>query len=301
MAAKLVPLRLGSAVCFEDRWKGKVTALDITEDWEALNLTISSGTFFSQQSVKVPMSAVKSLEGSAVYIAATSYNAFAREIPPIAAPARPVSSDTPLSSGGLRFAGALLSVDGQYHVAEVLVSRGFTTYRVPLNQVGFLGATLTFTTAPDELAEYQFDTDILEQIKRAIVDDRNLMPDDKRYVHAAVEGGDVTLTGNVQVRASREYLATLASQVPGVVSVDNRVMDDLDLESAIGAAILREGLAHARVYARSKLGEVTLYGTVASPRHAEDVERAIKRVPGVRVVKSQLTVNAAVGEEGFRA
>jgi osmotically-inducible protein OsmY len=297
LAAKLVPLRLGSAVCFEDRWKGKVSALDITEQWEVLNLTISSGTFFSQQSVRLPMTAVKSLGSGAVHIAATSYKAFAREVPPVAAPARPVSSGTPLSSGGLRFAGALLNVNGHYQVAEVLVSRGFTTYRVPLSRVGFQGATLQFTSAPGELAEYHFDDDILEQIKRVIVEDRNLMPDDKRYVHASVEGGAVTLTGNVQVRASREYLATLVRRVPGVVSVDNRAVDDLDLESAIGTAILREGLAHARVYARSKLGEVTLYGAVASPRQAEDVERAIARVPGVRVAKNQLTINAAVAAE----
>jgi hypothetical protein len=301
LPAKLAPLRLGSAVCFEDRWKGKVSALDITENWEVLNLTVSSGALFSQQSVKLPMTAVKLLADDGVHIAATAFKAFAREIPPVAAPARPVSSETPVSRGGVRFAGVLLNVDSHYRVAEVLVSRGFATYRVPLDEIEFQGATLRFTSASDELAEYHVDDSILEQITRAIVEDRNLTPDDKRHVHASVDGGAVTLNGNVRVRASREYLATLVSQAPGVVTVQNNVVDDLELEGAIGVAILREGLAQAGVYARSKLGEVTLYGAVASSRQAEDIERTVARVPGARVVDSRLTVNQALVAERPRA
>ena len=72
MAGNIAPLRLGSRVCFEDRWQGHVSALDVTEDWEVLNLTVSSGVLFFQQSVKLPMSAVKSLTEEAVYIAASS-------------------------------------------------------------------------------------------------------------------------------------------------------------------------------------------------------------------------------------
>jgi len=301
LPAKLIPLRLGSAVCFEDRWKGKVTALDITEHWEVLNVTVASGAFFTRRSVKLPMTAVKSFAGSAVYIAATSYRAFAREVPPVAAPARPVSSDTPLSRGGLRFAGALLNVDSHYHVAEVLVSRGFTNYRVPLNQIEFQGATLRFTVAPDDLPEYHFDDDILEQIKRAIVEDKVLMPDEKLRVKSTVDAGAATLTGNVWVKSAREYLAALVSSIPGVVSVRDQVAADIDIEAAIGLALLREGLAHARVSARANLGHVIVYGVAASPRRAEDIERTIARVPGVRQVSSHLTINQAVLAEQPRA
>lgn len=300
MPAKLVPLRLGSSVCFEDRWKGKVTALDITEDWEVLNLTVSSGTFFSQQSVKLPMTAVKSLAGNAVYIASTSHKAFAREVPPVAAPARPVSKETPVAHA-MRFDGALLIANSQYHVAEVLLTRAFTTYRVPLNQIAFEGPTLRFTSEPDDLPEYYFDEDILEQIKRAIIEDRELKPDEKMRVKSTVEAGAVTLTGNVWVRSAREYLATLVGQVPGVTSVLDEVADDIDIEAKIGVSLLREGLAHSRVSVRSKLGDVIVYGAAASPRQSEDIERAIARIQGVRQVSNRLTVDRAVLAEAPRA
>lgn len=300
MPVKLVPLRLGSPVCFEDRWKGKVTALDITEHWEVLNLTVSSGAFFSQQSVKLPMTAVKSVDESGVRISATSFKAFAREVPPVAAPARPVTADTPVAQG-LRFAGALLNVDTQYHVAEVLLTGGFTTYRVPLDQIEFEGATLRFSSEPDNLHEYHFDEDILEQIKRTIVEDRVLMPDEKLRVKSTVDAGAANLTGNVWVRSAREYLAALVSSVPGVTSVHDEVADDIDIEARIGVSLLREGLTHARISARANLGHVIVYGAAATPRQAEDIERTIARVPGVRQVTNHLTVNPAVVAERPRA
>lgn len=294
MPAKLVPLRLGSAVCFEDRWKGKVTALDITEHWEALNLTVSSGSFFRQQSVKLPMTAVKSLDAGAVYIAASSFKAFAREVPPIAAPARPVSIDMPVSQQGIRFAGGLLNIDSYYHVAEVLLSGRFTTYRVPVSQLDFEGATLRFISKPDDLPRYYFDEDILEQIKRAIVEDRVLMPDEKQRLKTTVDAGAATLTGNVWVRSARDYLTALVSRVPGVISVRDEVADDIDIEAKIGVSLMREGLGQARVSARAKLGDVIVYGTAASTRQAEDIERTIARVPGVRLVSNRLTLSPAV-------
>jgi len=301
LPVKLIPLKLGGSVCFEDRWKGKVTALDITEQWEVLNLSVSSGAFFTQQSVKLPMAAVKSLAGGAVYIAATSFKAFAREIPPMAVPARPVSSDTPVAHQGTRFAGALLKMDSHYHVAEVLLSAGFTTYRVPISQIDFEGATLRFTSKPDDLPQYYFDEDILEQIKRAIVDDRVLMPDEKLRVKSTVDAGATTLTGNVWVRSARDYLTALVSRIPGVTSVRDEVADDIDIEAKIGISLLREGLAHSRVSARAKLGDVIVHGAAASQRQAEDIERTIARVPGVRQVSSRLTVNPAMLAEGPRA
>ena len=148
MAVNVAPLRLGTRVCFEDRWQGEVSALDVTEGWELLNLTISSGVLFLRQSVKLPASAVESFTEGAVYIAASSTKAFARELPPIAAPARPVSSQTPVSRRGMRFAGVILDTTDK-RVTEVLVSRGPTTYRAPVSKLAFDGKTLMFTAAPN--------------------------------------------------------------------------------------------------------------------------------------------------------
>ena len=82
--------------------------------------------------------------------------------------------------------------------------------------------------------------------------------------------------------------------MPGVVTVRNTITDDFELEAAIGLALDRQGLGRdAEVYARSSLGQVTLYGTASSPRQAEDIVRAVAKVPGVRQVHNVLAVRAA--------
>jgi osmotically-inducible protein OsmY len=298
LAGNIAPLRLGTRVCFADRWQGHVSALDVTEGWELLNLTISSGVLFFRQSVKLPASAVESFTEGAVYIAASSTKAFARELPPIAAPARPVSSQTPVSRGGMRFAGVILDSTDK-RVTEVLISRGQATYRAPVSKLTFSGKTLMFTAAPEQLAEYRADTDILAGIRRAITEDEGLTPDDKRSVTVDVEGGVVTLGGNVRVKQTRERIDTIARGVSGVIAVRDEIIDDFALETAIGLALDRQALSHgANVYARSNLGQITLYGTAASPRQAEDIIRAVAKAPGVRQVKSLLAVRAAAAATG---
>jgi osmotically-inducible protein OsmY len=293
LAGSIAPLRLGTRVCFEDRWQGHVSALDITEDWEVLNLTVSSGILFFRQSVKLPMSAVKSLSEEAVYIAASSTKAFARELPPIAAPARPVSSQTPVSRGRMRFSGVILDTTDK-RVTDVLVSRGLTTYRAPVSKLTFDGKTLMFTAAPEQLPEYHADTDILARIRSAITEDQGLTPDDKRSVTVDVAGSAVTLGGNVRVKQTGERMDAIVRRVPGIMAMRNEIIDDFALETAMGLALDRQAMSlSATVHVRSNLGQVTLYGTAASPRQAEDIIRAVTKVAGVRQVKSLLAVGAA--------
>jgi osmotically-inducible protein OsmY len=293
LTGNIAPLRLGTRVCFKDRWQGRVSALDITEDWEVLNLTVSSGVLMFQQSVKLPMSAVESLTEGAVYIAASSTKAFAREIPPIAAPARPVSSQTPVSRSGMRFAGVILDTTDK-RVTEVLISRGLATYRAPVSKLTFDGKTLMFTAALEQLPEYRDDTEILAGIRRAITEDEGPTAGDKRSVTVDVESGVVTLGGNVRVDHTRERMDAIVRGVTGVIAVRDEIIDDFALETAIGLALDRQALSHgADVYARSSLGEVTLYGTASSPRHAEEIIRAVAKSPGVRGVRNLLAVRAA--------
>ncbi|MEO8456186.1 MAG: BON domain-containing protein [Chloroflexota bacterium] len=290
--ARIAPLKLDSPVCFDDRWTGKVSALDVTENWVVLNVTVSAGALFSQKSVKLPMTAVTSMADGAVKIAATSIKAFAREIPPVAAPARPVSAETPTSRQGMRFAGVLLNTDGN-RVEEVLVSRGGKTYRVKVGDAQFEGKNLMFTADLDAMPEYDWDADILADVKRAIAEDRHLQTDEKLRVKPSVEAGVVTLSGNVWVAAAREYVESIVARVHGVISINDEIADDIGIETQIGSALLREGLAHTSVYARSKLGGVIIYGFVPTPRQSEDIQRTIVRIPGVRKVSNQLTISPA--------
>ena len=76
-----------------------------------LNISVTSGFLFASSSVRLPFTSVTSWSDDSVRIAANSFQAFAREIPPVAAPARPLSSDTPISHPGTKFAGLVSPPD----------------------------------------------------------------------------------------------------------------------------------------------------------------------------------------------
>jgi hypothetical protein len=297
--AHLVPLRIGSPVCFEDCWKGKVSSFDVTDQWEILNITVTAGFLFAERSVKLPFSSVTSLPGDGVRFGATSTKAFARQIPPVAAPSRSLSAKTPAAKG-FRFAGALLASNGQRRAAEVLLARGFTSYRVPVEQLVFEGPRLMFTSEPGGLTEFHFDADVLEAVRRLIAKDPLVASDEKLHVKVDVDGGVVVLTGNARIEQTRRHLEAAVARVPGVVAVRSDLVDDITLEAAIGLALAREALAGAGVYPRSGLGIVTLYGNAVSTRQAEDIVRAVARVPGVREVRNQLQVRPQAHVTGLR-
>src|SRR5437899_8012075 len=106
--ADAIPLFLGCPVRFQERWSGRLAGLEVTEDWEVLNVTIERG-LVRKSNVRLPLSAATSW--SAEYLAfdgTSSEAAFAREVPPVAAPARPISAETPVAMTGVRLAGVII-------------------------------------------------------------------------------------------------------------------------------------------------------------------------------------------------
>jgi len=291
LADRIAPIRLGSRSCFEDRWQGRVSSLEVDESWDVLNIGISSGFLFTSVSVRLPFTAVTKWSDDAVTIASSSFKAFAREIPPVAAPARPLDASTPISSPGMKFAGLVVRPSDR-RVAEVLLSKGVgVIYRVPVKDISFSGKTLAVAIESTQLVRYHPDADIHEHVHRSIAEDAALTPDDKRSIDAEVEDGIVTLRGNVRVKATREYLIGLASNAPGAVEVRDEVKDDFEIEAAAGQALDAAGAQReAQVYVRSNLGDVTLYGSAPSLRHAEDITRVVVRLPGVRNVSNRMRI-----------
>ena len=97
--------------------------------------------------------------------------------------------------------------------------------------------------------------------------------------------------GNVLTKNTRRALERAMSRLAAAATIRMEVVDDLELELAIGRALERAGLTHvAHVYARSSLGDVTLYGEAPSAQAADDIVRAVSRLPGVRAVRSLLQV-----------
>jgi osmotically-inducible protein OsmY len=294
LADKNASLRLGSRVCFEDRWQGRVSGLEVDEDWNVFNISVTSGFLFASSSIRLPFTSVSSWSDDSVRIAANSFKAFGRQIPPVAAPARPLTSGTPVSSPGAKFAGLVIR-EHDRRAVEVILSRGVGgLYRVPLEDVSFTGKTMTIAVQPEQLVRYYPDAAISEELHRLIAEDPALTTDDKRHIQADVENGVVTVSGNVRVRQTHDYMDARAVSAPGVVSVRNELHVDFEIETAIGFALNAAGASPlGKAYVRSNLGEVQIDGTVPTERAAEDVVRIVARVPGVHSVINRLQVRSA--------
>jgi osmotically-inducible protein OsmY len=292
LSKEIAPLRLGTRICFEDRWQGRLTGFDVSEEWEVMNISVSTGFLVSQTTVKLPFSVVTRFDKTGVYLNVISFSAFAREHPPIAAPARPISAKTPVGHPGAKVAGALVRTNDRRATDFLLDSRG-KVRRVSRDQVTFEGPTLAVGQQLDTLPQYYDDEEIMERIRAAIGDDPVLPIDDKSMLEISVDRGNVALAGNVRARSTRELAQGIVQRTPGVVSVKNEIADDLALETAIGLALARAG--HTRtseVQARSNLGKVTLWGYAPSIRAIDDIVRDVARVPGVRHVESHIELRA---------
>lgn len=290
MATNLAPLAIPAAANFTDRIDGTVTSLDIDEAWEVLNVTVTRG-LFKRVSVRLPFSTVRAWSWAGCAFNCTSAQAYAREIPPIAAPARPVSPDTPVALPGVTLAGLIVGVTTR-QATELIFKLGAGYRRAPVAGARFDGKTLHPGLAVDAMAVYKTDVDIEDAVSAAIVRNKALMPDELRHLDVRSSGGIVTLSGNVRTSAAKQRAAAAAS-VPGVIAVQNDIVDDMDLEVATGRALASAGLQRTgEVYARSILGSVTVFGTVLSERVAEDIVRTLARVPGVRTVTSRIEVRA---------
>lgn len=292
MSAEIAPLRLGARICFADRWQGRLSAFDLSEEWEIVNITVSTGFLVSQSSVKLPFSVVKRFDKTGVYLDVISFSAFAREVPPIAAPARPISAKTPVSHPGAKVAGVLVRTSDHRATDVLLDSRG-KLHRVARDQVTFDGPALTVGTQLDTLPEYFDDAEVLERIHQALRDDPVIPVDDKSSLLITVDRGNVTLAGNVRAKQTRNLAQSIVQRVAGVVSVRNDTADDLALETAIGLALARAGHTRsAEVQARANLGRVTLWGYAPSLRTVDDIVRDVARVPGARHVESHIELRA---------
>lgn len=286
------PLVLGSRAVFADNHSSRLTALEVNESWEILNIAVSQGVLRWVQRVRLPFSLVSSWSETAVNLSCTRTEAFSREIPPIAAPSRPISAETPISLAGSRLAGALVSPVSR-KVSSLIVRLGTKLLRVGTSDVTFEGKTLRLTVQPDTLPEHRADRDIAAEVWRLLRDDNVIMPDELRRLEIKTAGGVVTLSGNVRRKSTRERAESLVAGVAGVTELKSHLKDDLQLEIDIASQLHQAGIQRvANVYARSSLGDVMLYGRSPTTQISEDATRIASAVDGVRNVDNRIEIRA---------
>jgi len=287
---KVTALRLGAPVQFRDRWQGKVAAIEVDEEWEVLNLVIKRGLLRWSASVRLPFSASPQWSDDRVAFDCTSRQAFAREVPPIAAPARPLSPESPVSLPGASLAGLLVE-PGRRLATDIIIRRGGVKNRVPVEDISFEGKALHVATHGGNLQLYLADDELETRAREALAASRVLTAVERRTVTVEISGGVVTVGGNVFTKNTKKALERVTSGLAGAVAIRIEVVEDLELERAIGQAMELAGFhANAGVYARSVLGEVTLFGYAPTAGVVEDILRVVSRVPGVCSVRMLLQV-----------
>ena len=287
-------LRLGCPVRFRDRWQGRLAAFEIDEDWLVLNVVVSRGLFRPVE-VRLPFTIAAAWDDGALSLDCTSDQAFGRELPPVAAPAMPVSTRTPVSAAEVRLAGALVERESR-RVSRLLLTAGLLGRRaraVDVRDVTLERGVVQLAAQLDALPVYRPDAELLQAVRDALAAHPYLTADDRRAVSVDVADGVAHLSGNVRTLQAEASVREAAASVPGVGEVRSAVVDDRALETAVGRALDAAGMfRHGRLYVRAALGEVTLEGYISTAGPAADIVKAAA-VPGVRSVVDAMEVAPA--------
>lgn len=280
------PLKLGCPAMFSDRWEGRLAALEISADWEVLNVTVTRTRLGRPVSVRLPFSAAAAWSENHIAFTCSSDQAFERQVPPVAAPARPLSTATPVALAGAVLSGAIVDTRRRT-VAALLLRLGHEERRLLPQDAAFDGKLLRVQVQPDTLSVWVSDEELVRRVIAALSDRRVLAPEDRRTLSVKASDGAVRLEGNVRTRDASRRAAMAAAAVRGVLRVDNAITDDASLEIELGRLLDAAGLQRAaRLFVRSAWGEVTLLGHATSPRAVEEAVRLLSAQPGVRSVKS---------------
>lgn len=164
---------------------------------------------------------------------------------------------------------------------------------VPLDWASRVTADEIFVEADREqlmrLPEYRPDPEILADVWEALWAVYPIRALELDAIQVQVQDGVVTLKGNVASPTHRHLAVQAAKKVAGVLRVEDQLIADDELETAVARQLSHdELLAKSHIRVESYLGAVTLMGKVSS----KDLERrAIElasQVPGVRSVVSNL-------------
>ena len=285
------PLRLGCPVRFRDRWQGRLLWFEVDESWLVVNIVVARGLFRPTE-VKLPFSIATAWDDGSLSLDCTSDQAFGREVPPVAAPAMPLSARTPVSAG-VRLAGALVSRDARRATRLLLASGpgGRNIRAADVREVSLERGTVQLRVQPSTLPGYRPDAELVLSVRDALAAHPHLTADDRRALDVEVADGLAYVSGNVRTPRAAASVHEAAAAVPGVVEVRSAVVDDRSLETAVGRALDAAGLfRHGRLYVRAALGVITAGGYISSGGHARDVVKAATAVPGVRSVADLMEV-----------
>ncbi len=107
------------------------------------------------------------------------------------------------------------------------------------------------------------------------------------YATAEIDGGTVVLKGHVTAARTRQLAEQIARQVPGVMAVENRLVDDDALVNEVCRALVADPCTvHETVLVAARHGVIVLSGDVSSAAARHAAEQCVASVPQVRAVSN---------------
>lgn len=125
---------------------------------------------------------------------------------------------------------------------------------------------------------------------------RQSWPVPEQHLEVVVDGGHVTLSGEVEWRYQREVAEAAVRHVPGIRGLVNLVLvkprlSTEEVRERIKAAFQREARSDASGILIEAVGnKVILHGSVRSAAEREDAQRIARATPGVLQVENDLTI-----------
>jgi osmotically-inducible protein OsmY/uncharacterized protein YrrD len=174
----------------------------------------------------------------------------------------------------------LLDVGGQ--VRHFVIRKGRVLGRdviVPVDWVSAIderGVWLALERAAlYRLPPYRPDSAIAADVDQALWSDEVVRALDIETIDVVVCDGVVILNGYATTPASKARAERYARQVPGVLRVENQIVTDSEVVTAVAQALARDArTCRARIFAHADHGVVTLYGELDNP----DVHAATEKV-----------------------
>jgi osmotically-inducible protein OsmY len=135
------------------------------------------------------------------------------------------------------------------------------------------------------LPPYRPDSGIAADVGQALRSDEVIRALDIETIDVSVHDGVVTLSGYATTPTTKARAERAARQVPGVLRVENEIVIDGEVVTAVAQALARdERTRHSRIIVHVERGVVTLYGEIETPTvraAAEEVAASVSQVRGV--------------------
>ncbi len=193
--------------------------------------------------------------------------------------------------------------DGQLLVASGrLIPTVRRVSEASLSTVSEQGVHLRLTKAEFlRLPRYRPDDDLATDVYQSLRGSPPLRGFGLSSIDVSVSDGVVRLAGHLPNDRLRDEAITAASRTDGVLRVEDQLVIDDELESAVALALTRHpSLQPSKVLVSADLGKVTLEGEVETDQQVHLAVREAERVPGVVRVENRLRVRAAGAIPGPR-